>query len=145
MEQQISDYLAATENTMPLYKAPDISEQIWHQHQNRKLTKFSAIAASVCILSLTFWLSGTPEFNQAPSLITQNQQLEHQLAQLSTRQLPANQQIIIDNWQYELEMLDQSLEYERDRILSQDLWSFRNQLLTQMINFYQKPIDLYEI
>lgn len=145
MEQQISDYLAATENTMPLYKAPDISEQIWSQHQNRKLTKFSAIAASACILSLTLWMSNTSELNQAPSLITQNQQLEHQLAQLSTRELPANQQMIIDNWQYELELIDQSLEYEHDRILSQDLWSFRNQLLTQMIDFYQKPVDLYEI
>ena len=145
MEQQITDYLAATEETMPLYKAPDMSDTIWQRHQSKKLTKASAIAASICILSLTLWISNSPELQKGPTLIVQNQILELKLAELSSRELSENQQQIVANWQHELELLDQNLEQERDRVLTQNLWSIRNQLLTQMIDFYLQPMDLYEI
>ncbi len=145
MEQEINHYLAATQNTMPLYKAPNLADTIWQRHQNKKITKATAIAASVCLLSLTFWISSSPSLKQGPSLVVKNQKLELQLSQLSNRELSGQQQMIVANWQHELELLDQNLEQEKDRILTQNLWSIRNQLLTQMIDFYLQPMDLYEI
>ena len=145
MEQQVTDYLIATEQTMPLYKAPDRQDIIWQRHQSQKLTKASALVASLCVFSFALWFSLANPLSGRPDLIAQNQALELQLAQLSVRTLSEDQQIIMTNWQHELELIDQNLEQERDRVLSQNLWAVRNQLLTQMINFYQQPIDLYEI
>lgn len=145
MEQEINHYLAATQSTMPLYKAPDLADNIWQRHQSKKITKASAIAASICIFSLTFWILSSPNLQQGPGLVVKNQKLELQLSQLSTRELSEQQQMIVANWQHELELLDQNLEQEKDRILTQNLWSIRNQLLKQMIDFYLQPMDLYEI
>ena len=36
MKQQINDHLLATEDNIVIYTAPDLSEDIWQNHQNKK-------------------------------------------------------------------------------------------------------------
>jgi len=155
LEQQITDYLAVSEETIVTHTAPDLSEKIWKKHQNNKYKKYSAIAASVCVFSLFFWLQQASYSLASPSLIAQSQILELKLEKVSTTQLSDNQQLIIENWQYELELIDESIELQNQKTqslnqqenehIAQNLWANRTQLLTQMIDFYLQPIDLYEI
>jgi len=143
--QQINDYVLASEDKIIAYKAPNLTKQIWQQHRNKKLTKYSAIAASVCLISLLF-LSNNGNIIEDPSnLIAQNNQLELTLAKVSTFSLSDEQQQIVNRWQYELELLDQDIELHPNDQLSQNLWSNRTEILTRMIDFYIEPIELYEI
>jgi hypothetical protein len=155
LEQQITDYLASSEETIITYTAPDLSEKIWQKHQKSNLSKYSVIAASICLFSLVFWLQQASYSFAPPSLIAQSQSLELKLEKVSATQLSDNQQLIIENWQYELELIDENIELQSQKTqslnqkenehIAQNLWANRTQLLTQMIDFYLQPIDLYEI
>ena len=51
----------------------------------------------------------------------------------------------MNNWYFELELIDQNIEQQDADFVNPSLWPNRAQLLTQMIDFYLNPYDIYEI
>jgi len=145
IEQQINDFLKVTEDEIVNHTAPDLREPIWQQHQQKKMNKYSVIAASMGLLCLTVLLHQLFYIDETPNVIAENQRLEMRLAKVSTIALSENQQQVINNWQGELELLDQHLESHYNDQQSQKLWVNRTKILTKMINFHMQPIELYEI
>ncbi|MEW6982417.1 hypothetical protein AAD001_07175 [Colwelliaceae bacterium 6471] len=141
IDDKLKKYIDMTESSMLIYDAPNISNDIWQRHQSKKMTKYLSLAASTSIICLAIWLQSST-YN-TPTIIAQNNELEMQLAKMENIQLQGQQKVVMDNWHYELALLDQNIELTHTK--SDSLWSRRTMLLTKMIAFYAKPIDFYEI
>ena len=145
IDKQANDYLLINEEHITHYAAPDLSEEIWQRHQSKKRPNYRLIAACTCLISMIFFFQSSFYSPKPDSFIAQNYQLEMQLAKVSIQVLSEEQQQVMTNWRYELELLDQDLELLHSNQLSRDLWSNRIEILTKMIDFYSQPIELYEI
>jgi len=145
IEQQINDYLDASEDVMTIHKAPDLSKKIWRRHQRKTSLRHVAVAASTTLICFLLWFTSTPTEFDSTNLVAQNQALEIKLAQVSFMSLTDDQQVIMSNWYAELELIDQNLEHQELELFDLNLWSSRTQLLTQMIDFYVHPFEMHEI
>lgn len=145
LDQQISNYLEISEEAMTIYSAPNFADKIWYKHKNKKITHYFLIVASVCMISLALWNTNTLKDANTDAIVAQNQALEIRLAQVSFIALTDSQQKIMNNWYFELELIDQNIEQQDADFVNPSLWPNRAQLLTQMIDFYLNPYDIYEI
>ena len=144
-EQQILDYLKDTEDEIPLYTAPNISQKIWKKHQKRKQAFTFSFAASVCAFSFFFWWLSAYNLDVQDNVITKSQLLEHQLNQLIAQELSDEQRLVVTHWEHELNIIDQTIESNASPEERKKLWMSRNKMLDQIVNFYEHPSDLYEI
>lgn len=145
IEQQINDYLDASEDVMTIHKAPDFSHKIWRRYQQKKNLRHIAVAASITLVCFLLWFVDVPREFDSTHLVAQNQALEIKLAQVSFMSLTDGQQMIMSNWYAELELIDQNIEHQELELFDLNLWSSRTQLLTQMIDFYVHPFEMHEI
>jgi len=145
IEQKIYDYLDISEDVMPIYIAPDFSDKIWYRRQYKTITKYLYSLAIICLLSLILWVPAQINNSDINYLVAQNQALEIRLAQVSFMNLSKDQQKTMANWYAELELMDQDIEQQSGRDIDQNLWPNRAKLLTQMIDFYLHPFEMYEI
>lgn len=138
--------IATADRQMELRSAPDIAADIWKKHQSQKLTRWSLIIFILLAVFIVSWVSldldtGMP----TPDYITQSHHYEKQLAQFVNVELSQGHQVIMANWQHELEVIDQTIERSRGNLYNPELWQRRTHLLKMMVDFYTKPVDLYEI
>lgn len=145
IKQQVYDYLADSEDEMPIYVAPNFSDKIWHQRQNKKSRQYLYSIASICLLILILCIPSKTNSTNTSYLIAQNQALEVRLAQVSFINLTITQQKTMTRWYAELELIDQNIEQQSGDFIDPNLWPDRARLLSQMIDFYLHPFEIYEI
>jgi|GEM_PF-1895358 len=143
LEDAIHKHIDANQDNIITYKAPDLADDIWQQYQQKKQKKHFAVAASVCLLALVLGWQKIP--GGSPDFIAQSYMLEQRLAEVVDNPLSDDHRALMSNWHHELSMIDQSIEEQGPEFADANLWADRASLLTQMIEFYAKPVDFYEI
>lgn len=146
---------------LEVHRAPDFSNEIWLRHQKKKQNKWLAMAASVALFSFGIWFinieinanlqsenwAHVNTFNAVSEqmVLEKNYDLEKKLAQVSKNILSNQQRLVMNNWYNELAMVDFSIEQHNQPNVDENLWNLRRDILLRMIDFYNQPIDVYEI
>ncbi|WP_286263285.1 hypothetical protein [Thalassotalea atypica] len=144
-EEQLKWRIDTADTSMLVQPAPPLAEKIWEKHQARKTNNVIALIACLSLLSFGYWLQLSLQSNQAPSFIAQGHQYERKLAQLSHIQLSDHHSAVMTNWHHELAVIDQIIDQSQGKANYTELWIQRTNLLKTMVEFYEKPIDVYEI
>jgi hypothetical protein len=143
LRQQLKQHIESAPLSFEMHQAPGLSEAIWKRYQQRKKRQWMAIAAGVCMLSMTFLMQQGAL--SEPVFMVQNHQLERELASLSDIQLSEQQLLTMANWQHELALIDEDIEQQGSTVVDQNVWNQRSNILSQMVAFYHQPVEVFEL
>ncbi|NMP31885.1 hypothetical protein HII17_09935 [Thalassotalea sp. M1531] len=145
-DEQLKWRIETADSAMVLSEAPDFANDIWRRHQVKQLTKVVSVTVCSALIAISGWMYNMSQSPVAmPAYIVQSHQYEQQLANYAQVQLSDTHSAIIANWHHELSVIDQTLERGKGNLYNVELWQRRTNLLKMMVDFYTKPIDLYEI
>ncbi|REL36838.1 hypothetical protein [Thalassotalea euphylliae] len=143
---QLEWRIESAEHMLENSKAPLLAEDIWRIHQLKQLSQTVGLAVLAAFIALSLWWYHWGQTPMAmPDYITQSHQYEQQLAQYADVELSERHSAIMANWHHELSVIDQTLERGKGNLYNVELWQRRTSLLKLMVEFYTRPLDLYEI
>lgn len=145
-DEQLKWRVASAESALEKCSAPELADDIWRLHQLRQMSKMVAIAVFATLVAISFWWYHHGESAMTmPEYITQSHLYEQQLAKYADVELSESHSAIMANWHHELSVIDQTLERGKGNLYNVELWQRRTNLLKLMVEFYSRPLDLYEI
>ena len=145
-DEQLKWRIETADTSMVLTPAPALADDIWRKHQLKQLSKAVSVVTCSALVGIGVWVHDMGQSPMAmPSYIVQSHQYEQQLAQFSHVELSDSHSAIMANWHHELAVIDQTLERGKGNLYNAKLWQRRTTLLKMMVEFYTKPLDLYEI
>lgn len=145
MSKDVELYLSSHEGDIKITSAPYIADNVWQQHKKKKQLKVFSFSTAFLLICFSFNILLNPFGDPQEDIFSKNLMLEHELIQVSFRPLTSHQEMIMKNWYSELAQLDMYIELQTVHNEREKMWPRRFELLTQMVDFYNKPVDFQQI